>query len=403
MGQQSGAKGQQPPNMQGGYGQAMNMQQGWGGGWQVPYMNNSPASVAGTATGNAGTGGPPQPGQAGYQQPPADYANPGTANHMGAFQALMKQDPRLAYDYTYGQGAQPWFQQNQGVIKDTMFGGDANAMNSWINNSAYGQKVTPEERAAMQQTTQRFMGGNAQPQGQAPIDFAAGFDPSKSIWGEAGRKAYMSDKANEFFRNEASGSALFDQWKQIHDQNPLAARAFRQAVQGRGAGQNDFEQQLLQRQFGGDTAKWNEYRNAAHGANQEGLESGFDLTTGKWDVQRPDHPAFQVQGWNPAAMARQGAAPNGPWDPYAQQGSANNPNVVPSGVTGVASPIGATPVGAQNVAAIPQGNLPWMKNTQPPAMAAQRDSRWRGLGAGGKPAFRQTPEQIAAMNTPVTN
>jgi hypothetical protein len=87
-----------------------------------------------------GPGGPPTtsvpPGTP--TKPPGKGAAPGGVDHMANFQKLYAENPALAYQYTYQSGAQPWFFQNQNAIKQSMFQGNDDAYNNWINGSSYG-------------------------------------------------------------------------------------------------------------------------------------------------------------------------------------------------------------------------------------------------------------------------
>jgi hypothetical protein len=82
----------------------------------------------------AGSAPPGTPGK-----PPGKGAAPGGVDHMANFQKLYAENPALAYQYTYQNGVPAsWLSQNQNAIKSSMFGGDDNAFNSWINGSSYG-------------------------------------------------------------------------------------------------------------------------------------------------------------------------------------------------------------------------------------------------------------------------
>lgn len=151
MGQQSGAKNSQPPAMQG---QAMNMQQGWGGGWgnpnwQVPYaMNPQQGQVGGNMPPPGYQGGPGSGG--GVNPPPAQGGNL-DAGHQRNFDQLMAQDPFLARQYAeMDPGAADWYRRNQLQIAQKHFGatddwvkngsgaGGWQPMNQWINDNSAG-------------------------------------------------------------------------------------------------------------------------------------------------------------------------------------------------------------------------------------------------------------------------
>ena len=364
MGAQSGSKGQRPPNMQ-----AMNMQQGWGGGWQ-PQQGQAYFTPQ---------GGPmPNPNQPQYGQTPAQGGGYGGSPTMGF-------------------GGSWWGPQAPG-----------GPMASWgqVGGNMPSPNMPPANMRPPTDGINPPPGGNAPPAPGAPpapagVDFYAGFDPKKSIWGEAGRNAYAADKANEYFRTQASGEALYNQWKKINAENPWAARAFRHSVMGMGGGQNDFEKQLLQREFGGDTEKWNQYRNFAHGQGMEGAEGGFNLLTGEYTPPGQATAAgiqgYKTQGWNPAAFQRQGAAPSGPWDAYAPLGSPNNPRLPPAQTNnpavsgpapgGAIAPAGNAPAPVGSAELLSGMALPWQKAAQPAPMRV-RDNRWRGLNPGGNPAWQ---------------
>lgn len=69
---------------------------------------------------------------------------------MASFRSLYNEDPRLAYGYSFGTNSQPWFVQNQGVLRDSMFGGNQTALNQFINNASYANPLSLAERERVQ-------------------------------------------------------------------------------------------------------------------------------------------------------------------------------------------------------------------------------------------------------------
>ena len=145
-------------------------QAGYGGGWggygtgggsrgQVPFykwdQNMARGPVGrGPATPMPTPAPPPVGGPPTSVPPSGPYPGPRTASaqpdFMAQFGSLLAEDPRLAYGWTYGQQQQPWYQQNQGVIRDQLFGGDQNRMNQMINTAAYAAPLTLAERQRLQ-------------------------------------------------------------------------------------------------------------------------------------------------------------------------------------------------------------------------------------------------------------
>lgn len=114
------------------------------------WINELRRNVAQPMQPGAGTqpapGAPPRtPG------PPAGQSPGAVPNQLETFKSLYAQDPRLAYGYTFGEKAQPWFVQNQQLLRDQMFGGDQSAFNSWINSSSYANPLSLQERLRLQQ------------------------------------------------------------------------------------------------------------------------------------------------------------------------------------------------------------------------------------------------------------
>ena len=86
-----------------------------------------------TLPGQPPTGGGSPPPAAPPATPPA--APPAAQDHMQNLQRMFAENPQLALRSTFMGGMQPWFQQNQGAVRDRLFGGDQDRMNAWLNNN----------------------------------------------------------------------------------------------------------------------------------------------------------------------------------------------------------------------------------------------------------------------------
>lgn len=125
-----------------------------------PKMNTGlePGPWGGSGTPIQSPGAPPSsPGlpPARGNPPPGDPRRPlgakaGPDAQMASFMSLYQQDPRLAYGYSFGGNAQPWFVQNQGLLRDNLFGGNQDALNQFINGASYANPLTLAERQRIQ-------------------------------------------------------------------------------------------------------------------------------------------------------------------------------------------------------------------------------------------------------------
>lgn len=217
-----------------------------------------------------------------------------------------------------------------------------------------------------------------------------GFDPSTSIWGEMGRAAYNRSRAEDFFRTRG-GHELFGFFNNIYQKNPMAGRAFWNAVAGMGHGQNDLQTATIHRMFGGDMNAYNRWRNELMNTGQENRLGNFDLSTGKWwnDID----PSYQWDNWNPYFMLQglQSTPGNAYAGTEAWQTYGANPQFTPQGVQYGQS------LQANQIKPNPIGGQPLLN---PPSMAGSGQTSVPQSGGGNNP---YVPTTTAPVETSPSN